>query len=400
MKTKYDIIIVGAGLVGLTTALACAHKGAHIALIDAVHPKTAVSDERASAIAASSLRMLETLGVARHFKDNIQPIEDMLIADGQLGDVSPLTLHFDSQELGAPTGYMIENNILRQALLVELEAQDKIDLFAPSELSETKRESAAVTVMLADGTSLTGSLLVAADGRNSSLRHAAGISVSKCNYAQKALVTTFKHALPHDGVAHQIFYVGGPLALLPLTENRMSLVWSDKAAAIDAAMELPDAAFLSELSRRTGDFLGQMSLCGPRQSYPLSLQMAERYMDKRFVLVGDAAHAIHPLAGQGLNMGLRDAAALADVMASARAVGLDIGGADLDAYGVWRNFDNQMLAMSTDLLNGLFSNRIAPLRHARRLGLAVINRSAISKTFFMKEAAGEIGQLPSLLRTV
>ncbi len=400
MKTNYDIIIVGAGLVGLTTALACAHKGASIALIDAVDPKTTVPDGRASAVAMSSLHMLETLGVAGRIKENIQPITDMLIADGGVGDVSSLTLHFDSQNVGGPTSYMIENKLLRLALVDSIEEEDKIDLIAPSEFVTVDRASAEVKVTLKDKTQITGALLVAADGRNSTLRKSAGIDISKRNYSQKALVTTFTHERPHYGVAHQIFFQGGPLALLPLTGRRMSIVWSDKVAAIEAAIALPEEAFLAELARRMGDFLGPITLCAPRQSYPLSLQMAEAYTDTRLVLVGDAAHAIHPLAGQGLNMGLRDAAALADVIAQARALGLDIGGANLGAYSTWRHFDNQMLALSTDILNGLFSNNIAPLRHARRLGLAVVNRSDMAKAFFMKEASGQIGELPSLLRAV
>lgn len=399
VKLDYDIIIVGAGLVGLSAALACANKGASIALIDAVHPKFAKADGRASAIAASSLNMLNALGVADKIGSELQPISDMLISDGGVGNVSPLVLHFDSQEVGGPTGYMVENNILRKALLSVVEAQDKVTLFAPFDLISAERSSGAVTVSLSGGQNLKGSLLVAADGRHSALRKSAGIEVSKHDYAQKALVTTFRHELPHDGVAHQIFFPGGPLALLPLTHKRMSIVWSDKAAAIDAALAIDEGAFIAELRRRTGDFLGEMILSAPRQAFPLSLQMAESYTDARLALIGDAAHAIHPLAGQGLNMGLRDAAALADVTASARATGLDIGGANLGEYEAWRNFDNRALAMSTDIFNGLFSNKITPLRHVRRLGLAGVNRSDLVKSFFMKEASGKMGELPSLLRS-
>ena len=394
----YDIIIIGAGLVGLTAALACAHKGSSIALIDAVHPAKAKADNRASALAATSLRMLNALGVAETIKTELQPITDMLIADGGVGDVSALTLHFDSQDFGEPSGYMVENDVLRRALLSFVKKQKKIDLIAPAQLLSVQRSSMAAEVELADGQTLKAALLVAADGRHSSQRKSAGIEVSSRQYAQKALVTTFSHALPHEGVAHQIFFPSGPLALLPLTQNRMSIVWSDKAAAIDAALAIDETAFIAELRSRIGDFLGDMTLTAPRQTYPLSLQMAERYTDTRLALIGDAAHAIHPIAGQGLNMGLRDGAALADVTAAARSVGLDIGGADLGDYEVWRNFDNQMLAMSTDILNGLFSNKIIPLRHARRLGLAAVNQSDLVKSFFMSEASGQSGDLPTLLR--
>ena len=397
MNTQFDIIIIGAGLVGLAAALACAHKGASVCLLDAANPDKA-DDGRASAIAASSFAMLEHLGVAKLLKGHVQPITDMLIADGAVGDVSPLTLHFDSLDAGGPTGYMVENTVLRKALLMRVAASDKIDLIAPVEITNTLRDAKGVTVKLKKGSPLTAALLVAADGRNSALRRVADIDVQRFAYDQKAIVTTFKHELPNDGVAHQIFFAGGPLALLPLTDNRCSIVWSDTARAIDAAMALGASAFTAELARRIGGFLGEIELCAPRQAYPLSLQMAERYTDTRLVLVGDAAHAIHPIAGQGLNMGLRDAAALADVIAESRSAGLDLGGAAIGDYEAWRNFDNKMLGASTDILNRLFSNNIAPLRHARRLGLAAVNRFKPAQQFFMKEAAGETGLLPSLLR--
>ena len=397
MKSKFDIIIIGAGLVGLITALACAHKGASVCLLDAAKPDKA-DDGRASAIAASSFAMLEHLGVAPLLDGHVQPITDMLIADGAVGDVSPLTLHFDSRDAGGPTGFMIENAVLRGALLAQLEASNHVELRAPVTVTKTLREAKQAVVTLEGGAELTASLLVAADGRNSRLRQNAGIDVQRFAYDQKAIVTTFAHELPHDGVAHQIFFAGGPLALLPLTGQRCSIVWSDTARAVDAAMGLDEAAFAAELARRIGGFLGEINLTAPRQAFPLSLQMAERYTDTRLVLVGDAAHAIHPIAGQGLNMGLRDAAALADVVAVSRSVGLDLGGAAIGDYEAWRNFDNKTLALSTDMLNRLFSNNIAPLRHARRLGLAAVNRFKPAQQFFMKEAAGETGVLPSLLR--
>ena len=397
MKTDFDIIIIGAGLVGLSAALACAYKGASICLLDAAAPEK-TDDGRASAIAASSYTMLEHLGAAEALKGQVQPITDMLIADGAVGDVSPLTLHFDSAEVDGPTGYMVENNILRRALLNLVQKNEAIEFLAPIDIKDTSRTAKTATVTLGDTTELTASLLVAADGRNSGLRQKANIDVQRFAYEQKAIVTTFEHELPHDGVAHQIFFAGGPLALLPLTDNRSSIVWSDTARAVDAAMALGDMAFTAELARRIGGFLGEIKLCAPRQTFPLSLQMAERYTGNRLVLVGDAAHAIHPIAGQGLNMGLRDAAALADVVAESRSVGLDLGGSAIEAYEAWRNFDNKMLGASTDVLNRLFSNNIMPIRHARRLGLAAVNRSKTAQKFFMKEAAGETGNLPSLLR--
>ena len=397
MKTDFDIIIIGAGLVGLSAALACAYKGASICLLDAAAPEK-TDDGRASAIAASSYTMLEHLGAAEALKGQVQPITDMLIADGAVGDVSPLTLHFDSAEVDGPTGYMVENNILRRALLNLVQKNEAIEFLAPIDIKDTSRTAKTATVTLGDTTELTASLLVAADGRNSGLRQKANIDVQRFAYEQKAIVTTFEHELPHDGVAHQIFFAGGPLALLPLTDNRSSIVWSDTARAVDAAMALGDMAFTAELARRIGGFLGEIKLCAPRQTFPLSLQMAERYTGNRLVLVGDAAHAIHPIAGQGLNMGLRDAAALADVVAESRSVGLDLGGSAIEAYEAWRNFDNKMLGASTDVLNRLFSNNIMAIRHARRLGLAAVNRSKTAQKFFMKEAAGETGDLPSLLR--
>jgi len=397
MNTQFDIIIIGAGLVGQAAALACAHKGANVCLLDAASPD-AIADQRASAIAASSYAMFEHLAIAPLIKNHVQPITDMLIADGAVGDVSPLTLHFDSADADGPTGYMVENKVLRDALLSQIKSHKNVKLIAPVNIQNVNRRADSATVTLEGQTPLTASLIVAADGRNSNLRRDAAIDVQRFGYDQKAIVTTFTHELSHDGVAHQIFFPGGPLALLPLTGQRCSIVWSDTARAVDAAMALDEASFAAELARRIGGFLGEIKLTAPRQAFPLNLQMAEQYTAERLVLIGDAAHAIHPIAGQGLNMGLRDAAALADVVESSLLTGLDIGGAAIGDYEAWRNFDNKMLGMTTDLLNRLFSNKLTPLRHARRLGLAAVNRFKPAQQFFMKEAAGISGELPSLLR--
>lgn len=403
MQSEFDIAIVGGGLVGLTTALACASKGARVALLDRDDPKDHLDsgfDGRASAIAASSFHMYRHLGIAERVGSDAQPILDILISDGEVGQgVSPLTLHFDSAQVGdAPMGYMIENRILRRALLEAIEGTASITLMAPVRVLKVETRAGSATVMLDGREDVTADLIVAADGRNSFCRKQAGIDISTLTYAQKAIVTTVEHAEPHGSIAHELFLPSGPFAILPLTGNRASIVWTDTPRAVDAAMALADDAFAAELARRFGDFLGEVKPCAPRWAYPLSLQMAERYTAERLALVGDAAHAIHPIAGQGLNMGLRDGAALADVVDRALATGLDIGGASLSDYEIWRNFDNTVLAGATDIFNRLFSNNIGPVKHARRLGLGLVDRIAPARTFFMKEAAGQMGELPSLLR--
>lgn len=397
-------MIVGGGLAGLTCALACAHKGAKVAVIDAADPKALLKadfDGRASAIAASSYQMYRHLGIHDRLGDDVQPISDILISDGEAGHApSPLTLHFDADQIDEPAmGYMIENRRLRRALLDGISAADNITLIAPAKVVSTGTDAAHAVVELDGGKVVSAKLIVAADGRNSRLRSGAGISVTSWPYKQKAIVTTVKHELDHSGVAHELFLPSGPFAILPLTDNRASIVWTDSPAAVDAAMKLPDEAFAAELARRFGGFLGDVAPCAPRWAYPLSLQMAEEYTSARLALIGDAAHAIHPIAGQGLNMGLRDAAALADVFAEAREGGLDIGGdGALDSYEQWRRFDNAVLAAATDVFNRLFSNNIPPVKHARRLGLGLVDKLAPARSFFMREASGQMGELPSLLR--
>lgn len=403
MTRVYDIAIVGGGLVGLTAALACASKGASVVILDRDDPARhldAAFDGRASAIAASSFRMYQHLGIANIIGDDAQPITDILISDGETGQAaSPLTLHFDSRDVGgAPMGYMVENRRLRQALLQAAQDHAHINIIAPVTLSGFERGSKDAVLTLSGQEDISAALIVAADGRNSFCRRQAGIETSAIPYSQKAIVTTVAHEKPHLGVAHELFLPNGPFAILPLTGNRSSIVWTDTPRAVDAAMALPDEAFAGELARRFGDFLGEVKPCAPRWAYPLSLQLAENYTDTRLALIGDAAHAIHPIAGQGLNMGLRDAAALADVVGDALFTGLDVGGASLETYAQWRNFDNSVLAGATDIFNRLFSNNIAPIKHARRLGLGMINRFKPARAMFIKEASGQTGDLPTLLR--
>ncbi len=397
-----DLIIIGGGLVGLTAALACAHKGASVTLLDAQDPDEhlkAEFDGRASAIAASSFQMYRHLGIDERLAGHVQPITDILITDGETGGyISPLSLHFDSQDAGdQPMGFMMENRRLRRALLEAVKDNPKIRMLAPVHITGFDESAAAITVQIDGQDDVIASALIAADGRNSFCRKQSGIGVSTIPYKQKAIVTTVVHEKPHEGTAHELFLPNGPFAILPLTDNRSSIVWTDTPEAIDAAMALPEHMFAAELARRFGNMYGQVGPCAPRWAYPLSLQMAEDYIKGRRVLIGDAAHAIHPIAGQGLNMGLRDAAALADVVYNARSNGLDIG-TNLDDMQIWRNFDNRILAASTDIFNRLFSNNIAPIKHARRLGLGLMDKIKPAQSFFIKEAAGLHGELPSLLQ--
>ena len=401
MKADSDIIIIGAGMVGMTAALACAHKGASVILLDQQNPQDYLIsdfDGRASAIAASSWRMYEHLGIADALAGQVQPITDILITDGEVGGyISPLSLHFDSEDAGGgPMGYMIENRLLRRALYEAVQSSDNINMIAPCEVFSFDEQASSIQIET-DGGTLSARALIAADGRNSWCRKQASITVSSIPYKQKAIVTTVVHEKPHQGVAHELFLPGGPFAILPLTEHRSSIVWTDPPGAVDAAMAIPEHMFAAELARRFGDMYGEVGPCAPRWSYPLSLQMAEKYVQGRLALIGDAAHAIHPIAGQGLNMGLRDAAALADVVDEAKSNGIDIM-LQLSDLEIWRNFDNRMLAASTDIFNRLFSNNIPPIKHARRLGLGLMDKIKPAQSFFIREAAGLHGDLPSLLK--
>lgn len=402
-RSTYDAMIIGAGLVGLTAALALSYKGLSVALIDRVDPIDALApdyDGRASAVSASSLQMLKTLNVATKCARYTQAMRHIVIADGQVGAVSPLTLSFERDARSGPSGYMIENKRLRMALYDTVIENKSVDFFAPANIDTMIRSESGVDVALADGPVLKADVLIAADGRNSRTRQEAGIGVEMKVYKQYALTTSLSHSRSHQETAYEIFYPNGPFALLPLTGRKSSLVWSDKETAIKAALNLPEEALREEIARRTNGLLGRIEISSKPLAYPLSLQISERYTGHRLALIGDAAHAIHPIAGQGLNMGFRDVAALADTLSNAKNLGLDIGGASLSEYEVWRNFDNRTLAIGTDVLNQLFSNNIRPFTHIRRLGMTFIQALPALKTGFIKEAAGEAGVLPSLLREI
>jgi len=400
----------------LTVALACAQAGFNVGVVDIAKPSDQLADShdgRASAIATASFRMMRALGVADALVEgddtHAGPINQILVSDGQAGEApSPLNLFFDSAGIaetndGEPLGYMVENRRMRHALHEQTKKQDNITWIAPARVSgiEASDDKTTITFDTSDGggKTLSAALLVAADGRNSFVRKMAKIGVTGWPCNQKAIVTTVEHELPHDGIAHELFLPAGPFAILPLTGNRASIVWTETPRAADAAMALDDKRFAAELARRFGDFLGWVKPVAPRWCYPLSFQHAKTYVGDRLVLVGDAAHAIHPIAGQGFNMGLRDAAALAEILVQGRAEGRDLGGDfTLAQFEDWRKFDNTVLTHACDVFNKLFSNNLAPLKHARRIGLTVVDKLPPVRQFFMKEASGQVGDLPPLLR--
>lgn len=396
---KVDVAIVGGGITGLATAIGLAQHGLDVAVIDRSPPETVTAPEfdgRAFAIAHASVKLLQGLDIWPPLAETAQPIEEIRISDGP----SRLFLHFDHRDIGPdPLGQMVESRHLRQALYFRAGQLDNLHLIAPTKVVDTTRSPHSAQVRLDTGQQITASLLVGADGRNSHMRQSAGIRTTRWRYDQVGIVATIAHSVPHCGIAHERFLPEGPFAILPLTENRCSLVWTARADTHDAIMGLHPRPFEAEVRRRVGDFLGDVTVIGPRWSHPLGLHMAERYIDERLVLVGDAAHGIHPIAGQGLNMGMRDIAAFLEVIIEAARRGEDIGhGLVLERYQRWRRSDNVTLAVVTDSLNRLFSNDIAPVRLARDLGLAAVHRLPPLKRFFMSHARGTVGHLPRLLQ--
>ncbi|MBO6633094.1 MAG: FAD-dependent monooxygenase [Parvibaculum sp.] len=398
-----DILIAGGGLSGLPLALACAQGGLSVTVVDALDPATATDakfDGRVSAIALASCRMLEQLGVTQHLEGQMQPINDIMVTDGRVREgASPFFLHFDHREIGnEPLGNLIENRHIRIALQKAVAAEPLIRLLAPQSVTRLDYGAQAVAT-LGNGETVSARLCFAADGRNSPARDAAGLQTIGWDYGQTGIVSTVEHELPHEGVAQEYFLPGGPFAILPMVGNRSSLVWTEKTEDAKAILALDDAAFADEMRARFGDYLGACAPVGPRWSYPLTLQLARDYIRPRLALIGDAAHGIHPIAGQGLNLGLRDVAAAAEVVVDAARLGLDIGALDvLERYQRWRRFDNVALSLLMDGLNRLFSNDIGPVRLARDLGLGVVSRIGPARRFFMRHAGGVVGDLPRLLR--
>ncbi len=405
MTIDCDILIVGGGLVGGVAARALAGAGFEVTVVDGSPPDEATNatfDGRASAIAAASRRFLSNINIWPHLEPEVAPILEIRVADG----ASPLFLHYDHEDVGeGPLGYLTENRYIRAAIQAANRDVPGITVIQPMRVDSLERMPGGVTATLADGRQLSARLAVAADGRGSSIRDAAGIRVTSWRYPQQAIVCTVDHEKPHGFVAHEHFLPAGPFAILPLKGTperpacRSSIVWTERAEHAEALVALPDDAFLAELAKRFGDFMGEISVTGPRFCHPLGLQFAETSVADRLVVVGDADHGMHPIAGQGLNMGYRDIAALLDVLGEARRLGLDIGGAStLERYKRWRRFDNTMMLAVTDGLNRLFSNDIAPIRVARDLGLAAVDKMPPLKKVLMRSAMGLMGDLPTLMR--
>ncbi|MSO55061.1 MAG: FAD-dependent oxidoreductase [Rhodospirillales bacterium] len=394
-----DVLIVGGGLVGAALGIALGQAGVDTIVVDRDDIRVRLdgrSEGRGFAIAYGSRRMLETLGVWRAVARGAEPILEIRVSER----ASPFFLHYDHRDIGdEPLGHMVEAGTMRTALLTRLAALASVRTIAPARVERLEPGSDGVTARLVDGRAITANLAVAADGRTSRLRGQAGIRLTRRAYGQTAIVCTVGHELPHDGIAHEHFLPAGPFAILPLRGNRASIVWTERADVAPVMMALSDDDFMDELAWRFGDFLGGLELLGRRFAHPLFVQYADRMIAERLALVGDAAHAIHPIAGQGLNMGFRDAAALAELIVAAKWARRDIGGADvLASYQRARRFDDAMMMAATDGLNRLFSNDIGPLKLARGLGLAAVNRIWPLKRLFMRQAMAAGVDLPRLIR--
>ncbi|KQV62311.1 MULTISPECIES: UbiH/UbiF/VisC/COQ6 family ubiquinone biosynthesis hydroxylase [unclassified Caulobacter] len=408
-----DVIIAGAGMAGSTLALALASGGLRPLLVDPQPFEAQLAptfDGRSSAIAYSSFRQWRAIGAGEALAPHAQRIEQILVTDGRTPGAaarrpSPAFLRFDSSEIsgrieGEPLGYLIENRRIRQAL-AQAVTEQRIPVIAPMAAKNLEVAPDGARLTLADGRVLSAPLAVSAEGRGSVLRRAAGIGEIGWGYGQSGVVATVRMEKPHEGVAHEYFLPSGPFAILPLTDNRASLVWTESTARGEALRKASPEAFHAHLMRRFGDFLGGVTIEGPTFVYPLSLSLAERMVAPRLALIGDAAHGVHPIAGQGLNLGLKDAAALAEVLVEALRCGEDIGSeVVLERYARWRRFDTVTNALAFDAFVRIFSNDNPLLRVARGAGLAVVNRIAPARRFFMHEAGGGVGDLPKLLRGV
>ncbi len=396
-----DIIIAGGGLVGNALAIALAQGGMRVHVVDPLpraQQTEAAFDGRTSAISTASVRVLEAIGAWQHIGPLVQAIHDIRVCDQD----KPGYVHYSDKEVGEPFGYIVENNILRRGLYLALEATSGITLSTDKVVGFT-RAPGSITAELEGGARLTAPLLVAADGRFSKLRDMAQIPHRVISYHQVAIVCVIEHEHPHEGLALEKFYPAGPFALLPLKGNSSGVVWTEHESDAPHYLALSDAAFEAELQNRVGreadNYWGNIKVVGKRFAYPLKLMHASRFYDERFVLVGDAAHGVHPIAGQGVNLGYRDVAVLSELLIKQHRLGLDLGAPDVLAhYQRWRRFDSMTMTAGTDILNRLFSNNIPGVGLLRRAGMMAVEQMPPVKRYFMKHAMGLLGDLPVMLQ--
>jgi 2-octaprenyl-6-methoxyphenol hydroxylase len=399
-----DVIIGGGGMVGLSLAIALAKGGLDVVVADPVPQSAALDakfDGRVCALSYASVRMFQALGVWEHLKEHAQPINDILVTDAKLGGApSPFSLHFDAAEAHADAlGHIVENRHTRTGLFAVANTLSNLRFVAPAALTNLVSDASGIVASLANGETIRAKLAVAADGRESPMRELMGLSVISWSYAQWGIVATVAHEKPHNGVAYEHFLPSGPFAILPMIGNRSSLVWTEKDTLASSMMKLADPQFDLEIAQRFGGHLGKTKAAGPRWYYPLKFHLARGYVKPRFALAGDSAHGIHPIAGQGFNLGLKDAAALSEIVLDTARLGLDIGALDtLQKYERWRRFDSLVMSFAMDGLNRLFSNDIAPLRFLRDVGMGVVDAVGPARRFFMRHAGGDVGKLPRLMK--
>ena len=404
MEHDCDIAIVGGGLNGPALALAAAQVGLRVIVLDATSHKprkNAKFDGRAYALALASKRLMAAVGVWENVAQDAEPMLNIRVSDGRAGvGASPFFMDFDHAELEeGPMGYMVEDRHLRYALQAAMQTSPLIEYRLATRVTGQSTGPEGVTLSLANNQKITTRLLVGADGRQSGTAARAGITYTGWQYGQTALVCAVEHDRPHGGVAHQFFMPAGPMAVLPLSARRSTVVWSEKTDSATVIKTLDDAAFLDVLRPRFGDFLGDIALTGGRFSYPLGMMIAKNYIAPNVALIGDAAHGVHPIAGQGLNAGLRDVAALIQVLSEAKQRGEDFASQPVLArYQLWRRFDATALAVATDGFNRLFSNDNPILRLGRDLGMGMLNAIPKVRRGILREAAGLTGDLPDLMR--